>query len=201
MPVPLFPATSRLLPGTRCTLFEAVCELSRSGCGLIDAALGNQGIRSAHPGTVGCFTAPVPKLPASTGELLNAMGLLRYTANAFPWTLHLCVRTGRFLLDALRFQLGQGKRDRVSGCEGTVRATGFVGTMSKFPRTLEQGPVCRKLCSRVPFSPTTRILEPIQRSRVTSEEVRARSTHRASSDSPVRLHPSFYRASYALDCG
>ena len=131
--VPFFPATLRLLPGTRCGVIEAVCNLSTSRCGLTDASLGIQGTRSKHPGTLGCFTASVPKPPASTGELPNPMGLLRYTGNALPWTLRLCARTGRFLVGAFRFQSGQGNQDRVSGCEGTVRATGFVGTISNFP--------------------------------------------------------------------
>jgi hypothetical protein len=134
VPMPLFPATSRLRPKTWCTLIEPVHELSTSGCGCVDATSGVQGSRSKHPGILRCLTASVPELPASPRELPGRLRPLRHAANFLPSTVRLDARTRRYLAGAVCFRSGTGNEGRVAGCAGAVRATGFMVTRSILPR-------------------------------------------------------------------
>ena len=133
--VPLFPATSRLLPGTGCAVIEAVYELSTSGCIFVDATPGIQGTGRWRPGTLRCLTGPMTDLPASPRKLPGPLRLLRYTTSSLPWMVRLEARTVHSFLGTLRFQLGAGSEGRVAGRAGAVQATGFVGTRSNLSRS------------------------------------------------------------------
>ena len=135
LPVPmrLFPATSRWLPGTWCTLSEAVYELSASGCGFVDTSLGIHGSRSKHPGTLGCFTAPVRSFPRQHANFPTRCGRSRTQRTPFPPPFVLTPAHGVSLLEPFASVRGRGTR---VGSQGALccAGDGFVGTRSGFPR-------------------------------------------------------------------
>ena len=143
MPMRLFPATSRLLPGILCRVIEAVYELSASGCGFVDAALGIQGTRSKRPGTLRCLTDPCGRSPRQRPNFPTRCGCSDTQRTPFP---ERCVlRPGQDVssLEPFASDSGTGERGPGRRMRRCCAGDGFVGTRSNLfrsPRRLPRRP-------------------------------------------------------------